>query len=92
MIKLKRVCVIYASKKMIDNDLYFRYYKIECYRLKKFNVFLDTLKNGQLKISLILRISRSEKQEGKQKNKNLVVAIKKGDLESIFEKVYSFEK
>lgn len=92
MIKLKRLCVIYASKKMIDNNLYFRYYKMECYQLKNVNVFLNALKNEQLKISLILRISRSEKQEGKQKNKNLVVAIKKDNLESIFEKLYSFEK
>lgn len=29
--KLQNLCVIYASKKKIKNDLYFRYYKIECY-------------------------------------------------------------
>lgn len=31
-IKLANLAIIYASKKVINNDLYFRYYKIECYK------------------------------------------------------------
>lgn len=32
LIKLNKLALIYASKKKINNDLYFRYYKIECFK------------------------------------------------------------
>ena len=40
-LKLKNLAVVHASKKIIDNNLYFRYYLIEIYKLKPFETFLE---------------------------------------------------
>ena len=51
---MHKLALIYASKKKINNDLYFRYYKIECFCLKDFATFLDLIKKDIIKITLLL--------------------------------------
>lgn len=89
--KLQNLCVIYASKKKIENDLFFRYYKIECYKLKNFDYFISLITEQKINISLSLRISRSGEYKGKNRNKNLVFSINKNNLELLFDKIYDYE-
>lgn len=91
IIKLQNLCVIYASKKKIENNLYFRYYKIECYKLKSFETFISLISEKKININLSLRISRSGIYKGKNKNKNLVFSINKNDLDLLFDKIYEYE-
>ena len=90
MLKLNRLAIIYASKKKEENDIYYRYYKIDMYQLIGFEKFIDLLKNDLIDVSLISRISKSGVDKGRYRNKNLVFNIKKRNIEKLFEKIYSY--
>ena len=90
-IKLNKLALIYASKKKIDDNLYFRYYKIECFQYKGFQSFLQCLKQSIIKVALILRFSRNQNTIGKNKNKNFVFTISKYNLDSLFDRLYRNE-
>ena len=90
-IKLNNLCIIYASKKNIDNNLYFRYYKIECYILKDFETFIKLIKDSTIVLTIMLRFSRNTNTLGKNKNKGIIFAIKKDKINDLFKKIYSFE-
>lgn len=91
-IKLHNLAVVYASKKVINNDLYFRYYKINCYTFKGVDTFIKLIEKRKIKITLMLRIAKSGKDIGKNKNKNMVFAINKDDLSLLFNEIYCYEK
>ena len=91
-IKLKKLALIFASKKIINNNLWFRYYKINCYKFKNFNTFLDLIKTNDIEITLMLRIGRSGKNLGKNKSKNILFMINKNNISKLFNKIYSYEK
>ena len=57
---------------MINGDQYFRYSKIEMFKLKKFDCFIKMLEEGKVYVELLRRVSRSGVLEGVQRNKNLV--------------------
>lgn len=90
-IKLTNMIVVYASKKEIENDKYFRYYKIEFYKLKDFYTFLKLLENDIIKVNLVGRIARSGNEESRQKNKNLVFSIPKDDISLLFNRYISYD-
>ena len=87
--KVKKMVLIKASKKKENNDLFYRYYQIDCYVLKEFEKFITAIKNGDLKLSISLRFDRSSNLLGKNRNKGLIFAIKKDGISSIFKLVYS---
>ena len=60
MLKLKRLVLVRASKKVIDNTMYFRYYKISLYELISFDKFIELLSDNVIIISLISRIGKVE--------------------------------
>lgn len=76
-VKLSKLALFYASKKKVDNNLFFRYYKLECYKFKEIKSFLESLENGDVSAALILRFSRSKETLGKNRNKNIQFSIKK---------------
>lgn len=90
-VKLSKLALFYASKKKVDNDLFFRYYKLECYKFKEIKSFLESLENGDVLVALILRFSRSKETLGKNRNKNIQFSIKKSSVEKLFDKIYSYE-
>lgn len=91
-IKLSKLAVIYASKKTINNNLYFRYYEMNLYKLKSFDKFVELLEKDYIKVSLIGRISRSGSEKGRQRNKNLVFSIPKEHLDLLFQKTIYYNK
>ena len=84
--KLKKLAIIKASKKIIDNDEFFRYYSIDIYELKSFDVFFEMLKKGEIKICIIARVNNN----GVYHNKNLVFQINKSNIDKLFNCVYSY--
>lgn len=90
-VKLKKLALFYASKKKIEDNLFFRYYKLECYKYKGINAFLEALETGAVAASLVLRFSRSKETLGKNRNKNIQFSIKKNSVEKLFDKIYSYE-
>ena len=90
-VKLQNLALIYGSKKQINDNLFFRYYKIECYELKDFNTFIDLIKNNIIKVSILLRFSKSNKDFGENKNKNINFSINKYQIFELFNKIYTYE-
>ena len=89
-IKLKNLALIYASKKIIDNFLHFRFYKIRCFTFSNFSNFISLLETGDVHATLMLRISRSGKNEGNYANKNMVFNIRKDSITKLFDEIYSY--
>ncbi len=90
-IKLKYLALIYNSKKKENSNLFFRYYKIECYELKDSNKILKLLEEGTVKCSLLLRFSRNSEMLGKNRNKNMLFSIRKDCVDKLFDKIYKYE-
>lgn len=88
--KIKKLAIIKASKKQINNNEYFRYYKLNFYILKDYDTFLNLLKKGLIEISLISRINKSGLNAGRYCNKNLVFQIKKSNIERLFNEIYYY--
>lgn len=91
MLKLKNLAIVYASKKKENNELWFRYYKVQLYKLKNFNTFLELIEKDLIEISIISRINKSGVKKGKYANKNIVFFIKKENIELLFDKVYELD-
>lgn len=89
-LKLSELAIIYASKKKIENKTFFRYYKLELYKLISFEKFIQLLELGEIDVSIIARTGINHKREEKYQNKNLVFQIKKNNIEKLFKKIYTY--
>ena len=90
-IKLQNLALIFASKKIMDNDLYFRYYQINCYKYKGFNAFVRLIESGDITLVIMLRNGKSDIDYGKNKNKNMIFRIEKTSINKLFDELYSYE-
>ena len=87
---MNNLALIYASKKKINDEDFFRYYRLSIYKLKSFDTFVNLLNDGYINVSLISRISKSGIDKGRYRNKNLVFHIRKDHIEKLFDKIYSY--
>ena len=90
--KLSKLVIIHASKKKINDKYIFRYYKLESFKLRDKELFIDLLKKGIIFATLESRVGKSGNNAGKYKNKNLVFKIKKEDLNELFDKETEINK
>ena len=88
--KLNSLAIIRASKKIINNKEYFRYYEINFYKLKNSDVFFELLKNGFIEVTISSSIQKSGKYIGRYHNKSLIFQIKKHNIEKLFDKIYQY--
>lgn len=91
VLKLSKLAVVYANKKVMNEEVFFWYYKLLIYKLKGFDTFILLLKNGIIKVSIIARISKSGVDVGRYRNKNLVFKIKKYDIGKLFDNIYMYD-
>lgn len=89
--KLKKLALIFASKKIINDNYYFRYYQIVCYQFKDFKTFLSLIETNDVEVTLMLRFSKNEDDIGKNKNKNLVFSIKKKSISKLYNEIFSYD-
>lgn len=89
-IKLSNLAIVCASKKIIDNNTYFRYYLNTIYKLKSFEKFIELLEKDYIKVSIIGRVSRSGIEKGRQRNKKLVFSIPKENIKFLFKKIIEY--
>lgn len=89
-VKLNKMALIFAANKVINKEKYFHYYRMEIYKLKNFNTFLNLLEKEIIEVDLIARINKSGKDIGRYRNKNLVFKIKKEDIWKLFNRIYSY--
>ena len=86
-LKLNYFALIKASKKEVDEDVFYRYYHFYGYKLKSDEIIIDLLQKGIVFATLESRVGKSSYNAGKYKNKNLVFKIKKEDLNKLFEEM-----
>ena len=90
-IKLGKLALFYASKKVIDEVYYFRYYMLKCFICRGIDAFIKALEDGYINANLQLRFARGTNDFGKNKNKNIQFTIKKECIDKLFIKIYSDE-
>lgn len=90
-VKLHHLALFYASKSVSNDNLYFRYYKLECYKYKGIDSFIKCIEEEEVSVALILRFAKSGKAFLKNKNKNMLFSIRKNSLESLFNLIYYLE-
>ncbi len=90
-LKLNKLAIVFASTKKVNEEKYFRYYKIALYNLTDFDTFLKLLKNDEINVEIVSRIGKSGLSKGKYKNKNMVFSISKDKIEKLFAKIYEYD-
>jgi len=90
-LKLSMLALVWASKRVIDEDVYFRYYKINIYKLISFSTFIELVKEDLVQVDIVGRVSRSGDEKGRQRNKNLVFKIKKENINKLFECLETYD-
>lgn len=90
-VKLTNLAIVYASKKEIDDKINYRYYKMCIYKLISFDKFIELLENSIIKTSIIGRISLSGNEEGRQRNKNLLLQIQKENILDLFNTITTID-
>ena len=91
MIKLQNLALVRASKKIIGDTKFFRYYKISLYKLISFDKFIDLLKRDIISVNLVCRLSKSGYKIGQYSNQSLVFQIKPCYLSKLYNLIYSCE-
>lgn len=67
-VKLTNLAIIHGSKRKNDNNLFFRYYRLDGYKLKN-NIFLNLLKDGKIFVTLESRVEKLVRMLGNIKTK-----------------------
>lgn len=89
-LKLSTLAIVYASKKIIDDNLYFRYYLITIYKLKSFEKFIELLEKDYIRVEIVGRVSRGGVEKGRQRNKNIVFSIPKENINLLFHNIIEY--
>lgn len=82
--KLSYLALVHAWTKTIDNWNYFKYYKIDFYKLKSFNKFIDLLEKGKIRLSLKVDIYLDKANYGKMYDHGCSFSISEENIEKLF--------
>ena len=86
ILKLKYLALINAWTNTIEGWNYFKYYKIDFFKLKSFDKFLDLLENGYIKLVIKVGIYLDEKRYGNTYDHGCGFAIKDDDICKLYYK------
>lgn len=87
LLKLKYLAVINAWTNEKEGWNYFKYYKIDFFKLKSFDKFLELIEDGTIKIVIKVGIYLDEKRYGKTYDHGCGFAIKDEDLCKLYYKL-----
>lgn len=85
MNKLKYLSIINAWDKKVDNWNYFKYYKIDFYKLINFEKFIDLIEDGTIKIIIKVDIHTGISNYGKTYDHGCGFCIYEKDINKLFE-------
>lgn len=87
MTKLEYLAIINVWPNKINGWNYFKYYKINYYKLKGFDIFLRLLENGTIKLNFKVDIYLDEANYGKTYDHGCAFRIKEEDIIQLFNKI-----
>ena len=82
--KIKYLAFIEAEKKYVYNKTYFRYTKIDFYKLKDFSTFLSLIETGDIKISFNIGIYKKGNKYGQTYNHGTNFEIRKDKISKLY--------
>lgn len=83
--KLKALAIIKYRKKELGNTNYFKYEKINFYKLKDINTFFNLIEEGLIKIYICLSVYKSGPKIGRKHDHGVVFEIKEYDLLKLYD-------
>lgn len=86
MLKLKHLAIINVWTNTIDNWNYFKYYKIDFFKLRSFKKFIELIETGYIKLVFKVGIYTDEKRYGNTYDHGCGFAIKDEDVCKLFYK------
>lgn len=88
--KLHFLAFINASRKIVNNDEYFKYYKMDLYELKNFETFITLFEKGIIRITFKMSIFRDGTKIGQLHNHGTSFDIKEENLSKLFNRINTF--
>jgi len=85
--KLKYLGFVHAFCKKEDGKEYFKYFKLECYTYKNFDVFLDLIEKNIISVSITTSPIKYGPNIGNSKA-SCYIRINKFDLNKLFDLIY----
>lgn len=82
--KLEYLAIVNAWPNEINGWNYFKYYKLDVYRLKNFDNFIDLIEDGTIKLIIKVDIYTSEKYYGKTYNHGCSFTIEEQSLPNLY--------
>lgn len=86
--KVKYLGFVMALRKIVSGNEYFKYYKLNIYKLKSFDNFINMIENSTIRITFKLSIFRNGIRKGKTHNHGVGFDIKESDLLKIYDIIY----
>ena len=88
LLKINYLAVVNAWNKKIDDQDYFKYYKLSFYKLINFDNFIDLIENGKIKIIIKVDIHTGKSNYGKTYDHGCGFSIKEDDLTKLFKNIF----
>ena len=85
--KVNYLAVVNTWTNTIENWNYFKYYKMDIYKLKDFDTFINLLENGTIKVQIKVDIHKDEKNYGKTYDHGCGFLIQEKDLPKLYYKL-----
>lgn len=82
--KLQFLAIVNAWTNKIENWNYFKYYKLDIYKLKDFNKFIDLIEDGTIKLTIKIDIHLDEKHYGKTYDHGCGFTIEEHNLSKLY--------
>lgn len=86
--KFKYLAIIEVYTKNINNEKYYKYWKINIYKLKSFEKFIELIEKGEISISFCVGIYKSENKYGQMHDHGTNFEIYKEKIQLLFQKIY----
>lgn len=86
-LKLKELVVVKAESKIINDEEYYKYKKIDYYVLKDFNTFLKLIEDGTITIGIKIGIKKDKEHLGQMKSRGTYFSIYESNIEKLYKKI-----
>lgn len=88
--KLKTLAVVKTERRMIENNVYYRYTKMDIYELKSFEVFIELINKGVISVLFCINRFKSGKRIGQIHDHGTAFRIYEKDLLMLYKNKYTF--
>lgn len=85
-LKLKYLSIIKAKSKRVNNIEYFNYDKINFYKLKDFDTFINLIELGIIKVTFMIGLHKKGKRFGKIHDRGTAFTINEKQVELLYDK------